>query len=84
MSQAKRDKKPTNGCTIETSRYLLYQTREALSQTVGIKAIKNQNGCGEKNLPQREVYANEAQKQTLLQVKCVTYNKNKLNNKENR
>jgi hypothetical protein len=33
---------------------------------------------------QRGAYANEAQKQTLLQGKCVTYNKNKLNNKGNR
>lgn len=34
--------------------------------------------------PQRGSYANETQKQTLLQGKCVTYNKNKLNNKRNR
>lgn len=34
--------------------------------------------------PQRGPYANETQKQTLLQGKCVTYNKNKLNNKRNR
>lgn len=34
--------------------------------------------------PQRETYANETPKQTLLQAKCVTYTKNKLNNKGNR
>lgn len=34
-------------------------------------------------LTQREAYANESEKQTLLQTKCVTYYKNKLNNKGN-
>lgn len=86
MSQARRDKKPTNYYTIETSRYLFYWAHEMLTAVERLDSRNQDGGISHCPFfrPQREPYANEVQKQTLLQSKCVTYNKNKLNNKGNR
>lgn len=78
MSQAKRYKKPTNYLGIETSRYLVYWTREPLftnNSRRKIKPIGKSKWLRPPSFlqPQRELYANERQKQTLLQAKCVTY-----------
>lgn len=85
MSQAKRYKKPTNYIGIETSCYLVYLTREPLFTSNSRHKIKpigtSKMAAPPSFSPQRELYANEAQKQTLLQAKCVTSYKNKLNNK---